>query len=672
MAPLTVAVGGAAKVGSETIMDLPADLVLPAAPKASVLYAADGETPIATFGDQYRVDLTAEEIPETVRDAVVAVEDERFFEHNGVDPRGVMRAAVTNMGSGEASEGASTITMQYVRQVLAYTAASPDEVAAATEVTPDRKVKEMGYALALEKEMTKEEILTGYLNTVYFGHGAYGIGAAARTYFNKTTDELTRDEAALLAGLVKNPNLYDPISGSTEAATKRRNHVLERELANDFISQSEYTSYTLRDIELDPHEDDGDQGGAIDSEYGFFVDYFERWWSQQEDFGASPEQRRARLDRGGYEIISTLDLDMQEAAEEAIEENIATGESFALGSAAVEPGTGAIQTMAINRNYSLDISDNGDNTGGPGKGTYPNTTNPLLSGNSDASGFQAGSSFKLFTQIAALEQGYTLDTSIYSPFRYPTGYAVGDDGPASCGGFWCPKNAVSSMHGTFNMWSAFGQSINTYYVQLIERIGAEKVVDVASRMGIKFRAAKDRSLADDPGGWGQFTLGVSDTTAVDLASSYAVLAADGMYCSPMPATEITTGKGDTTVVEPECRRALDTEISRAALDAARCTTGYGAVTGKCGGGGTASDMARQVGGPVAGKTGTSDEDRTSWFAGFTPNTAVSTFTGDPDQPNRTIPRKWRGASVDVSTQVLRESWDNNPEGSFTPPESHIR
>ncbi len=445
--PMASGFGGLAKVGSETVLELPDELVLPPAPESSTLYASDGSTVIATFGDQYRVQLDYDQIPDSVINALVATEDSNFFEHNGVDPEGVMRALVTNIADGGTSEGASTITMQYVRQVLSYTATTPDEVAAASEVTIDRKVKEMGYALALEEEMTKEEILTNYLNTVYFGHGAYGIGAAAQVYYGKVPADLTVGESAMLVGLIQSPSNYDPINGSSEAAQVRRDHVINRMVAIEALTSAEGDEARAEGLNLNPQEANNTSGGAIDSDYGFFVDYFEQWWEQQKDFGETEEIRMARLYRGGYEIVSTLDVDLQDASQEAVERQKPTGSEFALGSVVVEPGTGNIQVMAVNRNYSNDTSDNGDNTSNPDfKGSYPNTTNPLLSGNSAVQGYQAGSSFKMFTMLAALEEGMPLDTTIYSPYQYTSKYVVGD-GAAACGNKWCPKNASASEVG---------------------------------------------------------------------------------------------------------------------------------------------------------------------------------------------------------------------------------
>ena len=666
--PLASGVGGMAKVGSESVLELPDDLVLPPAPETSTLYAADGETVIATFGDQYRVELEYDQIPDSVKDALVATEDANFYEHNGVDPEGIMRALVTNVAAGEVSEGASTITMQYVRQVLSYTATTPEEVADASEVTMERKVQEMGYALALEEEMPKEDIITNYLNTVYFGHGAYGVGAAAQVYYGKVPADLTTAEAAMLVGLIQSPNAYDPIDGSTEAALARRDHVINRMAHSGALTEAEAEEAKASDIGINPQTANNTSGGAIDSDYGYFVDYFEQWWQQQEDFGETEDERKARLYRGGYEIVSTLHVDLQEASEDAIEEQLETGSEFALGSVVIEPGTGAIEVMAINRNYSNDISDNGPNTSnGDYKGTYPNTTNPLLSGNSAVPGYQAGSSFKLFTMIAALEAGMPLSTSINSPYQYTSQYVVGD-GTASCGDYWCPKNASKSEVGNYNMWTGFGESVNTYFVQLAERVGVANAIDVSMRLGIDFHNTKDLGLVtgESANSFGPFTLGVTQATPMDMAAAYAALPADGVYCEPVPATSAVTSTGDTIEFPGTCNQAIDIEVARAAVDAARCPTGDGAVTGNCTWG-TAEQVGDAVDGPVAGKTGTTDSNSTNWFIGFTPNASAAAFVADPDSPQHFVGTSNLGKPANAIADILAYQWEEEGEGEFTPP-----
>lgn len=660
--PVVIIAGLAAKAGADSFTSLPDNFTLPQVPEASTLYASDGKTVIATFGDQYRINSESEDISEVLKQAIVAAEDTRFYDHNGVDSKGILRALLSNFSSGEISEGASTITMQYVRQVLAYTAATPEEAEAAVETTPDRKLREIRYALAVERNMTKDEILTNYLNTVYFGHGAYGVGSAAKIYFGKNADELELGEAAMLAGLVQSPSEYDPISGDSDAAKNRRDYVLDRMATVGSVSTDEAATAKAEELPLNPGELPGRASGAGNSEYGFFADYFESWWSQQPRFGSSVQERLALLNGGGFEITSSLDLDLQQTAEDSIAANQSKESPYALGSVVVEPGTGQIKVMAVNRTYGPDTEGNiGDN--------YPKTTNPLLSGGSDFHGYQAGSTFKLFTMLAALEDDMKLDTSIYSPHRYTSQY-FGGGGDSSCGVYWCPSNDNGSMTGTHNMWGAFGRSVNTYFVQLEERVGADNAVEVAERLGLEWTTDVDQQQAGNAIDWGSFTLGVASVTPMEMAAAYATLAADGIYAEPTPIAQLHDVNGNEVSLTAETERVLDEEVARAATDAARCTTGYGAAKGSCSGG-TATQLAGMVGGPVAGKTGTTDGDSTAWFTGFTPNHAVASFMADPDDPTNLLPGGTTVMPTNVSGQILAAAWQGDPTGEFAPPEDLV-
>ncbi|MEV0646768.1 transglycosylase domain-containing protein [Phytomonospora sp. NPDC050363] len=666
MLPLVGGTGLATKAGADSFTTTPDDLRLPPPPKASTLYASDGTTVITTFYDQYRVDIASEDIPQVMKDAIIAAEDQRFYEHQGVDPKGVLRSLFANLAEGGVAQGASTLTMQYVRNALLYGATTPEEARAATDQTPARKLREARLALGVEKQLDKEQILTNYLNITYFGNGAYGIGAAAWVYFGKTAQELNLAEAATLAALVQSPTAYDPINGDKEAAKTRRNYVVDQMVKTGAIDQATADATKPGKIKTHAKSIPNSSGGASDPDWGFFADYFSQWWQQQTAFGATPEERLNLLRRGGYQIVSTLDVDVQNAADEATAAQIGKDSPYALGSVTVEPGTGYVRNMSVNRKYSTDLSKNGDNTGGPGKGTYPATTNPLLSGGGSVSGYQAGSTFKMFTMLAALDAGMTLDTTIYSPHQYRSKY-FGGAGSSACGNMYCPSNDSTSMTGNQTMWSGFGKSVNTYFIQLEERVGADKAVAMAERLGITWKTGVDRQQAANAVDWGSFTLGVADVTPLEMAAAYATIAAEGIYATPTPVVSISGASGAEVAVErPEPRRVISADVARAATDAARCTTGYGSAAGSCGGWSTAPGVSGTVGGPVAGKTGTTENNQAGWFVGYTPHLAVASFISDPDNPNNAVDYRSH-MPTDIGSRVLAKSWQDNPNGSFTAP-----
>jgi len=679
-----VAVGAlAAKAGADSFSNLPASLEVPTPPQITYLYARDGKTLIGTFYDENRHDIDLSDIPQVMRDAIIAAEDQRFYQHNGVDVQGVLRAFLANQSSGDATgQGASTLTMQYVRQALTYGATSPKDVLAATESTPERKIREIRQAVALEKKLTKDQILQNYLNIAAFGNGAYGIYAASQVYFNKEPKDLTLAEAALLAGLPKAPSAFDPTTESGRPqALARRTYVLNQMVELGMISRQQAELADKEPLVVTGTRTPRDCTQTIVNHWGFFCDFFYRWWLEQEEFGVDPLARASKLKSGGYRITTTLDVAIQDSAKRHVEEQLPTGEKDALMLAAIEPGTGYVRAMATNRNFSVDDSANPINEvpekAALGlKATYPNTTNPLMSGGGDVVGYKMGSTFKLFTMIAALENGYPLDFTIQARSPYVSRiYPAGQGDIARCGDRWCPRNADPSMNGSRNMWTGFGLSVNTYFVPLLEKVGAEKAIEVAQRLGIKFRSEKDRQRAEDNGGhlWGAFTLGVSDTVPLELANAYATVAADGVYCEPMPVEELIDVHGEpvTDVVEPRCKQVIDPGVARAAADAARCPLGTPGGTGHCRGG-TASFVARTVGHPVIGKTGTADENWTGTLVLATKHLAITATVANPDKPE--TPHSYaRSATLanNAAMYTMRDALAGLPVIDFERPPQHL-
>jgi membrane peptidoglycan carboxypeptidase len=680
--PIAAMAGLGIKAGADQI-DVEAGQLPDTVPAQTTrVFASDGTTLLAQFYDEHRIQTPIVNVSEFMKQAIVAAEDARFYSHHGVDFKGVARAFVANHRSGQVSQGASTLTMQYVRNVLRDSARTPEEVAAATEQTGARKLREIRLALAIERRLNKIQILERYLNLAYFGHRAYGITAASEVYFDKEPADLTLTEAATLAGLVQAPSTYDP-AGDRGAATDRRNYVIDRMVDLGYVARAVADQAKPLPVQLRLTEPPNDCISTSRNDWGFFCDLFKSWWTDQPAFGASPQERLERLRRGGYRIVTSLDPGLQAGAQQHVTAKEPVTSTFAHGVVAIEPGTGRVKAMAVNRVYSLDQSHNGRQTdrrrGTKILGSYPSTVNPLLGGG-DLPGFQAGSTFKLFTMLAALEQGRPLSTSFYAPETYRSIYPSGPGEPASCGNRWCPSNAGTSMTGQQTIWSGFGKSVNTFFVQLEQKAGADNAVRMAERLGLRWRTGIDQTQASPPhaADWGAFTLGVADTTPLEMANAYATVAADGSYCEPLPVLSITgpDGRPVTTtdakaepveVAAPRCHQAVQPEVARAAVDAARCVTGYGAATGGCGGWSTAPQVYPLVKRPVAGKTGTTDNNRAAWFVGISPALAVSSFIADPDNPFHAVGGGNHWKPIQSAAETLRDALASTPVRDFTAP-----
>ncbi|MER7275842.1 transglycosylase domain-containing protein [Dactylosporangium sp. NPDC000244] len=679
--PAVAMSGLAAKAGSDTFENLPTDIDVLPSPQISYVFASDGKTLLAMMYDENRRDVKIDDVATVMQQAMVAAEDNRFYEHRGVDVKGVARAFVANQNAGgQTEQGASTLTMQYVRQAIAYSARTPQEVVDATDKTPTRKLREMKYAIDLEKKLSKKEILERYLNIAPFGHGAYGVYAAAHVYFEKDPKDLTLPEAALIAGLVKAPGTNDPATAEgLPRAMDRQKYVLNQMVSMGYIDRATADAAGKEKLNIvgkrTPEGCESIQRPELGA--GFFCDYLRRWWIGQKVFGEDEYQRANRLRAGGYTVVSSLDIQTQTAAFKyaqdqpfvSKDQKVTLGQSNAMMLAAVQPGTGRVTALATNRNFSNDQTNNGKNTNPDKKnqkGNYPNTTVPIITGDKDIPGYQAGSAFKIFTAVAALESGLPLATTIQTEKQFVSDFPIDPKSPAACNGpHYCPKNS-GGQSGPYNMWTGFGSSINTFFVPLEQQVGVDHVVDVAKRLGIQFNAANDAQLAANPKQWGAFTLGVSATTPLQLANAYGTLAADGLFCEPTPILEVKDNSGKKVDgLDPKCKQAVDPEVARAAVDMARCPVGDQSAQGKCAGAtaGYSRDFVKR---PIAGKTGTTDSEKSATFTVMTKQLAVSGFLTDPDWPETNKDMKHPPVNY-AALGVLRDGLAGQPVVQFTPP-----
>jgi len=598
--PAAGAIGAGAKTAVDVYDSLPAEFTAPPLPRKSIVRAVDG-TPIAELYFENRVEVPLEQISPNLQNATIAIEDSRFYEHNGVDLRGTARALVNN-AAGEEVQGGSTITMQYIKNLLVTLAETPEEQDAARAVSANRKLQEIRYAVALEKEMSKPEILNNYLNIAYFGGGAYGAEAAAQRYFSVPAANLTVSQAATLAGLVQSPSRYDPLVDPA-AATERRNDVLLRMYELGYIDEATYNASLLQPLEADLKPSEPLNGCAV-SPYPYFCDFAIRQFLADPVFGETVEARQELLDIGGLDINTTLELPAQEAATDAVFGYIPaedeSGKAAAL--AMVQPGTGNVVAMTQNTTWGTD---------GPGKTTFNYAVDQQWGG---GAGMQAGSTFKIFTVAAALEQGI-------SPYQKVTAqskmYFSGGDWGCGEDVYFEPfigKNA-NNYGGDYDMFTATALSANTYFIQVERDAGICNVVEMAKRAGISSAtgAEIDPTIT--------FTLGVTEVSPLTVANSYATFAAHGVRCEPRAILSVVDRDGNVTETQTSCEQTIPRDVADA-------TTAVmsGVVDGSIGGR-TGSNMS--LGRETTGKTGTTDSNAAVWFAGYTPELATAVWVGDP-------------------------------------------
>ncbi|MGE5762325.1 MAG: transglycosylase domain-containing protein [Mycobacterium leprae] len=596
--PVVGGVGLVARAGAQAFQNIdPTRFATPPLPQRSRLLAADGSL-IAQFYDENRVVVPLRQISPALRAAVVSIEDARFYEHSGVDVKGTARALVTNSRAGEVRQGGSTLTQQYVKNILVETATTPEARQAARERSLSRKVREVRYGSWLEQHRTKDQILEGYLSIAYFGGGAYGAEAAARHYFNKPAARLTLPEAALLAGVVRSPGSYDPVH-RPRAAIARRNVVLARmaELGHITPAEAQRAAGAPLRLTITP-----ERNGCATAAAPFFCEYVVDHIANNPAYGATREQRVRLLLRGGLTVRTTLDWKVQRAAQNAVDGYVGPGTDYGAAIAIVEPGTGAVKAIAQNHPW-------GDK---PGQTTLNYATDQAHGG---SHGFQAGSTFKIFTLAAALRAGIPVDLTIYSPNAASfTGFhdcATGAAFPP-----YPVANADVRESGSFDLRRGTWDSVNTFFVQLEQRTGVCAPAELAEAMGV--RKATGQPLDRVP----SFTLGTAEVTPLAMAGAYATFAASGSFCPPVPVTSVVDGTGRPLALPPTpCRQVLEPGVAN--------TVGsilQGVIDGPDG---SRTGRAASIGRPAAGKTGTVQDYAGAWFAGYTPQLAGAVWVGHP-------------------------------------------
>ncbi|MFF3328899.1 transglycosylase domain-containing protein [Streptomyces sp. NPDC002888] len=604
--PAVGALGLTAKGSVESFDELPANLKTPPLSQRTTILDAEGGQ-IATVYSRNRTVVDLKDVSPYMQKAIVAIEDSRFYQHGAVDLKGILRALNKNAQSGGVSEGASTLTQQYVKNVFVEEAGDdPTKVAQATQQTIGRKIKELKYAIQVEEELGKKRILENYLNITFFGQQAYGVEAAAQRYFSKHAKNLTLAESALLAGIVQSPSRYDPINDEAEA-TKRRNTVLQRMAEVGDVSQADADAAKEKPLGLKVRQP---KNGCITAvkDSSFFCKYVERVFLSNPVFGKTKEARAKIWNQGGLTIRTTMEPQAQKSVQDSLKDHIYKSDKVAAASTLVEPGTGKILAMGQSKPY--------------GYGKNETEINYSVGNDMGGSnfGFPTGSTFKPFVAAAALEEGRPATQEYASPYKmdYPSPVQT-------CGGKpWVNQDGATvenedeSEVGPYQLKKAMEKSVNTYFVQMISDIGLCPVVKMTDALHVV--QGNNTKLPEVPA----IALGSKGISPLTMATAYAAFASRGMYCTPIAIESIEQKVGNQQksleVPKSTCSRAMSEKTADTVNSLLRGVVDSG--TGqKAGLSGRAS----------AGKTGTTDERKNAWFVGYTPNLAGAVWVGSATQ-----------------------------------------
>jgi membrane peptidoglycan carboxypeptidase len=634
--PLIGSIGVGAKASADFFDNLPTQLVVPPLPQRSVVLDRDGNKIATLHGVEDRVSIPFSEIPVSMRNAIVAIEDRRFYEHHGVDYKGIIRAALTNQENGNVTQGGSTLTQQYVKNVLLESATTPAERKAATDRSVQRKLREARYALSLERKLTKDQILTNYLNIANFGDGAYGVEAAAEHYFGIHAKQLNVVQSATLAGIVNSPTADDP-KLHPKAALDRRNLVLSQMAVAKYLNTATEKFAKTFPLGLSTAFKPTTDGCEAAGSAAFFCDYVRTTLLNDPKFGATNDDRSRRLFDGGLTIRTSLDPKIQADAQNAVDTIIPPGGRIATAAVVIQPGTGNVLAMAVNRVYG-DTTDHLPVYGPDPKGKIVESKDRVHTKFNYAinyPGFQPGSTFKMFTLAAALEKGLSTATSFFSPSCiYLTNFGDNPTGgnqqciadvPTALGGQLPPfgvgyANSDPAESAIYNMANATAGSVNTYFVQLEKKVGLVPIRDMAIRLGV--RSPKVNVPAEDLGG--SLTLGSKEVSPLDMATAYATIAAHGLRCYPKPVLSMTVGgKPVSYTGTAKCQQVITPAIANTVTSLLQGVIQFG--TGQGNG---------QIGRPAAGKTGTTDNHYDAWFDGYIPQLAAAVWVGDGRSPTK--------------------------------------
>lgn len=642
--PVVGSAGSAAREGVSLFEELPGELNSNPLAQQSRIQTANGKL-ISTPALENRIIVGLDKVAPVMQQAQIAIEDERYFDHGGVDPKGLARALVSNATT-ETTQGGSTLTQQYVKLTLAEQAEREGDVEAQRALVARsgtegyvRKLRELKYAVTLEERLTKDEILEGYLNLAYYGDRSYGVEAAARHYYGVKSKDLTLPQAATLAGIVRAPSVTDPVN-NPKSSIARRNVVLDKMYEQDMISKKERKKAQKSKLDLKVTDS---QRTCLNSNYPYFCDYVEAWLAQNETLGETVAEREAALNTGGLTITTTLDGELYNEIDKVTEESVPPGNKYGLASAAaiVEPGTGKIQAFGQSSEYSLERSKD-------------LTSETSLNWSTDnqyrgGTGFPIGSIAKAFALVAALEEGTPVETTLSvrkasrvdrndtwlnapgnrkSPVGNvsPAAIFFKDDFDPKCTigePYWPVRNSENkNFKPTITLRKATASSVNTAFATLASQVGTCTIRDTMARMGLESGdgdayAAEGTRFNNPPA----MVLGSDSATPLSVASSYATIASGGMYCPPVPIEKITNAQGEEIPLKVgKCEQVIDPDVAAGVAELMQ-----GVVSDE----GSGRRAALDSGQPAAGKTGTDNRSQHTWFAGYTPQLSTAVWVGYP-------------------------------------------
>jgi membrane peptidoglycan carboxypeptidase len=630
--------GLAAKAGADKFLNTTCNLTEEPVQQKTTMYASDGKTVIATLFDQNRQVIPFDHVPVAVTNALISTEDRRFYQHHGVDLRGLIRGALkTSNGD---TQGASTLTEQYVKQVRLYEATTQAERDAAVGQNIDRKILDAQCALQIERKNTKPEILEKYLNIAFFGEGAYGIQTAAQTFFGVDAIRLSIPQAATLVGLVKAPSDFDPFM-HPEAAQNRRNLVLDNMVSQNYLSAADAARYKVQQIRLAPHSAPP-RGCAFANpaikNVGFFCDYALNWLTTTGGLSSKA------INTNGLKIVTTLDANLQTSGQASLWTNRGTADTldpanpYLLAMPSVDPRSGHVTTMITDKHYGLK----------PGNAAY--TVNPIFT----TAFAGSGSTYKYFTTLAAMKVGVPANYQLTAGDPYHTTYCPKGSDPKPSG----YRNA-GAYRSTYPLSLALPLSANTYFIAMEDQLfgcNIAPIVDTALSLGMTALNEKEasgrtvaQSIVQDQSA--TFTLGETSTSVLQLTSALGTVANDGVFCPPTPIESVTDTTGKAVPFKRVgCSRQYDSYTARTLVNIMVNDTNPGGT------GGTSTrffgDWYNNGGSPIAGKTGTNnssvcdakgnncqDDGKNSalWFVGITPTFVSAAEFANPQKTTQAIP-----------------------------------